>query len=117
MPVHIRFALMVFATSGSAGGLAHLIAMATHSFDQAAALGGGADMLLTALARSFMIPRPLMPLAMQTVTDWAPQCLALDGVQAISLGAADAALAAPKGLLSLVFVSVACCWAGVRRAD
>lgn len=98
------FALMVFATSASAVGMALLIAATTRSFDHAAALGGGANVVLAALA-GIMVPRPLMPAAMQTVSEWSPMGWALDGMQAVFLGAPDAALVAPKALLLLTFAA------------
>ena len=79
------FLLMVFATSASAVGLALLIGAYTRSFDHAAALGGGANVVLAALA-GIMVPRPLMPAAMQTVSEWSPMGWALDGMQAVFPG-------------------------------
>ena len=98
------FLLMVFATSASAVGLALLIAANTRSFDHAAALGGGANVVLAALA-GIMVPRPLMPAAMQNVSEWSPMGWALDGMQAVFLGAPDAALVVPKVLLLLAFAA------------
>jgi len=54
------FLVMVVATSAAAVGLALLIAAWTSTFEHAAALGGGANVLLAALA-GIMVPRPLMP--------------------------------------------------------
>lgn len=96
------FLLMVLATSASAVGMALLIAARTSSFDHAAALGGGANVVLAALA-GIMVPRPLMPAPMQNVSEWSPMGWALDGMQAVFLGAPDAALVLPKVLLLLAF--------------
>jgi len=112
------FALMVFATSASAVGLALLIGAYTRSFDHAAALGGGANVVLAALA-GIMVPRPLMPAAMQTVSEWSPMGWALDGMQAVFLGAPDASQVVPKAVMLLLFAS-AClliAWHPIRHLD
>jgi ABC-2 type transport system permease protein len=112
------FLLMVFATSASAVGLALLIGAYTRSFDHAAALGGGANVVLAALA-GIMVPRPLMPAAMQTVSEWSPMGWALDGMQAVFLGAPDASQVVPKAALLLLFAS-AClliAWHPIRHLD
>lgn len=112
------FLLMVFATSAAAVGLALLIGAYTRAFDHAAALGGGANVVLAALA-GIMVPRALMPPAMQTVSEWSPMGWALDGMQSVFLGAPDAAQVAPKVLLLLAFAG-AClllCWRPIRHLD
>ena len=112
------FLLMVFATSAAAVGLALLIAAYARSFDHAAALGGGANVVLAALA-GIMVPRPLMPAGMQTVSEWSPMGWALDGMQAVFLGAPDASQVVPKALLLLLF-ACACLlvgWRPIRRLD
>ncbi len=112
------FLLMVLATSAAAVGLALLIGAWTRSFDHAAALGGGANVVLAALA-GIMVPRPLMPAGMQTVSEWSPMGWALDGMQAVFLGAPDAAQVVPKALLLLLFAS-ACLllsWQPIRHLD
>ncbi len=82
------FALMVAATSTAAVGLALAIAACTRSFDHAAALGGGLNVILGAIA-GVMVPRVLMPPALQTVSEWSPMGWALDGLQAVFLGDPD----------------------------
>lgn len=112
------FLLMVFATSAAAVGLALLIGAYARSFDHAAALGGGANVVLAALA-GIMVPRPLMPAAMQTVSEWSPMGWALDGMQAVFLGAPDAAQVVPKVSLLLSFAG-ACLllsWHPIRNLD
>lgn len=79
------FALMALATSVAAVGLALLIAAYSRSFDQAAALGGGLNVVLGAIA-GVMVPRMLMPPFLQTVSEWSPMGWALDGMQAVFLG-------------------------------
>jgi ABC-2 type transport system permease protein len=99
-------------------GLALLIGAYTRSFDHAAALGGGANVVLAALA-GIMVPRPLMPEAMQTVSEWSPMGWALDGMQAVFLGAPDAPQVVPKAVLLLLFASacVLIAWYPIRHLD
>lgn len=80
---------MVVATSAAAVSLALLIAAYTRNFDHAAALGGGLNVVLGAIA-GVMVPRMLMPPALQTVSEWSPMGWALDGMQAVFLGEPDA---------------------------
>jgi len=99
------FVLMVFATSAAAVGMALLIATYARTFDQAAALGGGANVVLGALA-GIMVPRNLMPAGMQTLSEWSPMGWALDGMQTVFLGAPDASQVLPKVALLLIFAIV-----------
>jgi len=110
------FALMVFATSAAAVGLALLIAAYTRAFDHAAALGGGANVVLGAIA-GIMVPRTLMPPGMQTVSEWSPMGWALDGMQAVFLGAPDAPQVLPKAALLLAFAAgcLLLSWRPIRR--
>ncbi|MEO5771496.1 MAG: ABC transporter permease [Burkholderiaceae bacterium] len=111
------FLLMVFATSAAAVGLALLIAAHTRSFDHAAALGGGANVVLAAIA-GIMVPRTLMPAGMQTLSEWSPMGWALDGMQVVFLGAPDASQVLPKALLLMAFASVCLLlsWRPIRHA-
>ena len=112
------FLLMVFATSTAAVGLALLIAARTRAFDHAAALGGGVNVVLAALA-GIMVPRPLMPPGMQRISEWSPMGWALDGMQAVFLGAPDAAQIMPKAALLMAFgaVCLLLCWRPIRHQD
>ena len=80
------FFAMVVATSIAAIGLALLIAACTNTFDHAAALGSGLNVVLAAIA-GVMVPRMLMPPGLQSVSEWTPMGWALDGMQSIFLGA------------------------------
>ena len=112
------FALMVLATSAAAVSLALLIAAYTRSFDHAAALGGGANVVLGAIA-GIMVPRPLMPAGMQTLSEWTPMGWALDGMQAVFLGAPDAAQIVPKASLLLLFAAgcLLLSWRPIRHQE
>jgi ABC-2 type transport system permease protein len=110
------FAVMVFATSAAAVGLALLIAARTRAFDHAAALGGGANVVLGAIA-GIMVPRSIMPPGMQVLSEWSPMGWALDGMQTVFLGAPDAAQVLPKAALLLAFAG-ACLllsWRPIRQ--
>ena len=99
------FLLMVVATSAAAVSLALLIAAYTRNFDHAAALGGGLNVVLGAIA-GVMVPRMLMPPALQTVSEWSPMGWALDGMQAVFLGEPDAAFILPRAGLLAGFAAV-----------
>jgi ABC-2 type transport system permease protein len=112
------FLLMVLATSAAAVGLALVIAAHTRTFDHAAALGGGANVVLGAIA-GIMVPRTLMPAGMQTLSEWSPMGWALDGMQAVFLGAPDAAQIVPKASLLLAFAGVCLLlsWQPIRHPE
>lgn len=93
------FVLTVLATSAAAVSLALLIAAITRSFDHAAALGSGLNVIFGAIA-GVMVPRMLMPPSLQTISEWSPMGWALDGMQAVFLGVPDAMFMLPRlGLL------------------
>ena len=102
------FALMVVSTSAAAVGLALLIAAYTRNFEHAAALGGGLNVILAAIA-GIMVPRMLMPPALQNISEWSPMGWALDGMQSVFLGDPDMAFILPRVGLLLIF-SVVCLW-------
>ncbi len=95
-----------------------MIGAYARAFDHAAALGGGANVVLAALA-GIMVPRSLMPAAMQTVSEWSPMGWALDGMQSVFLGAPDAVQVVPNVLLLLSFASVCLLlsWRPIRNLD
>jgi ABC-2 type transport system permease protein len=103
------FLLIVLATSTAAVGLALLIASVSRTFEHAAALGGGLNVVLGAIA-GVMVPRMLMPPGLQTVSAWSPMGWALDGMQAVFLGAPIAADVLPRA--ALLFAFALACLAG-----
>ena len=107
------FAVMVAATSVAAVALALLIAAWSRSFEHAAALGGGLNVVLGAIA-GVRVPRMLMPPGLQTVSEWSPMGWALDGMQAVFLGDPDAATILPRAGLLLGFAA-ACLLLAWRR--
>lgn len=112
------FALIAAATSTAAVGLALLIAAWSRSFDQAAALGGGLNVVLGAIG-GVMVPRVLMPPGLQTLSEASPMGWALDGMQAVFLGDPDAAFMLPR--VALLFAMGALClllsWRPIRRVE
>ncbi len=92
------FFLMIAATSAAAVGLALAIAAWSDTFEHAAALGGGLNVVLGAIA-GVMVPRMLMPPTMQTLSEWSPMGWALDGLQAVFLGDPDMATILPRAAL------------------
>lgn len=99
------FLLMVAATSAAAVCLALLIAAYTRNFEHAAALGGGLNVVLGAIA-GVMVPRMLMPPTLQTVSEWSPMGWALDGMQSVFLGDPDAAFILPRAGMLLGFAAL-----------
>jgi ABC-2 type transport system permease protein len=111
------FALMALATSAAAVGLALLVASFSRNFEHAAALGGGLNVVLAAIA-GVMVPRVLMPPALQTISAASPMGWALDGMQAVFLGNPVAADVLPRAALLSGFALLcllASYWA-LRRA-
>ena len=112
------FFLMVFSTSAAAVGLALLIAACTRSFEHAAALGGGLNVVLAAIA-GIMVPRMLMPPGLQNISEWSPMGWALDGMQSVFLGDPESAFIVPRAVLLLAF-SAACfslSWLSLHRQE
>ena len=112
------FVLMVMATSAAAVGLALLLAARSRSFEHAAALGGGLNVLLGALA-GIMVPRMLMPPGLQTISEWSPMGWALDGLQSVFLGDPSAATLLPRAFLLATFgvMCIVMAWAPLKRAQ
>jgi ABC-2 type transport system permease protein len=112
------FILMVGATSAAAVGLALLIAACTRTFDHAAALGSGLNVVLGAIA-GVMVPRMLMPPLLQSVSEWSPMGWALDGMQSVFLGDPDAAFILPRAglLLGSAALCLLAAWWRIRNRE
>lgn len=110
--------LLAFAASVAAVGLALLIASSTRNFEHAAALGGGLNVVLAAIA-GVMVPRMLMPPELQVISAWSPMGWALDGMQAVFLGTPQAADILPRAGLLFAFGLVCLTWSGwkLRRRE
>jgi ABC-2 type transport system permease protein len=96
--------------------LALLIAACSRSFEHAAALGGGLNVVLGAIA-GVMVPRMLMPPRLQTVSEWSPMGWALDGMQSVFLGDPDATTIVPRAGLLGGFAVVCLLLAWWRLSD
>jgi ABC-2 type transport system permease protein len=109
------FLLTIVATSAAAVCLALLIAAHSRNFELAAALGGGLNVLLAAIA-GVMVPRMLMPSTMQTVSEWSPMGWALDAMQSVFLGDPDAEFILPRAglLLGFAVVCLLASWSPMR---
>lgn len=109
------FILIVACTSTSAVSLALLIATITRSFDHAAAVGSGLNVILGAIA-GIMVPRMLMPPRLQLISEWSPMGWALDGMQAVFLGSPDGVFMLTRAglLLGLSFLLMIICWLRLR---
>ena len=110
------FCLMVVATSAAAVGLALAIAAYARSFDHAAALGGGLNVILGAIA-GVMVPRVLMPPNLQVVSEWSPMGWALDGMQAVFLGHPEPSMIVLRASLLIGFAlfCIALSWRSIRQ--
>ena len=109
------FILIVACTSIAAVSFALLIATITRSFDHAAALGSGLNVILGAIA-GIMVPRMLMPPQLQLISEWSPMGWALDGMQAVFLGSPDGVFMLTRAglLIGLSFVLIILCWFRLR---
>jgi ABC-2 type transport system permease protein len=98
--------------------MALLIAACTKTFEHAAALGGGLNVILAAIA-GIMVPRMLMPPGLQTLSEWSPMGWALDGLQSVFLGEPEAAFILPRAGLLLAFsaVCLVLSWWALRREE
>jgi ABC-2 type transport system permease protein len=99
------FVVMVLATSTAAIGLALLIAASTRTFDHAAALGSGLNVVLAAIA-GVMVPRMLMPPGLQRLSASTPMGWALDGMQSIFLGSPEAGFMLSRAGLLFAFGAI-----------
>jgi ABC-2 type transport system permease protein len=109
------FVLIVSATSLCAIGVALLIAAITDSFDHAAALGSGLNVVFAAIA-GVMVPRMLMPPALQKLSEWTPMAWSLDGMQSVFLGTPTPVfiLSRVAYLLAFSLVCFAIAWRRLR---
>jgi ABC-2 type transport system permease protein len=110
-------AVVAACTSFAAIGWALLVAVCARTLEQATVIGGVGNLLAAAIG-GIMVPRFVMPPAMQHATELSPMAWALDGFHAVILRhgtAADIALPCLK-LLALAAVLVgAALWVHRRR--
>jgi ABC-2 type transport system permease protein len=110
-------ALVAACTSLAAIGWALLVAVWARTLEQATVIGGVGNILAAAVG-GIMVPRFVMPPAMQGVTEISPMAWALDGFHAVMLrqgGAAEVALPCLKLLALALALSGAALWIHHRR--
>jgi ABC-2 type transport system permease protein len=96
------FAATVAVTSLAAVSLSLVIAALAKTFELAAAVGGGVNVLLGAIA-GIMVPRPLMPPTLQEISAGSPMGWAFDAMQSVFLGEPDPSFIVPKLALLIAF--------------
>ncbi len=109
---HAPFALtlMALAVSFAAVSYALLIANLVSTAEQATIFTGVANLLMAAIG-GIMVPRFIMPAAMQALSLWSPMAWGLDGFLDVFLRQGDARMVAPEvarlGLFGLACLALA----------
>jgi ABC-2 type transport system permease protein len=110
-------AVVAACTSFAAIGWALLVAVCARTMEQATVIGGVGNLLAAAIG-GIMVPRFVMPPAMQQATELSPMAWALDGFHAVILrqgAAADIALPCLKLLALAAALALAALWIHRRR--
>ena len=110
-------AALAACTSCAAIGWALFVAVCARTLEQATVIGGVGNILAAAIG-GIMVPRFVMPPAMQRLTDLSPMAWALDGFHAVILrqgSLADIALPCLKLLAFGVLLAGAALWVQRRR--
>lgn len=103
--------LMATALSLCALGLALLIAVCSSTTEQATLLGGTGNIVLAALG-GIMIPKFVMPAAMQSIAQWSPMSWGLEGFLDVLLRSGSLRDIAPEaaGLTLLGLTAILLAW-------
>jgi ABC-2 type transport system permease protein len=112
-------ALMAACVSLCALGLALLIAVSARTTEQATLLGGTGNIILAALG-GIMIPKFVMPAAMQHIAQWSPMSWGLEGFLDVLLRSGSLRDIAPEasGLTLLGLTAILLAWVvQSRRTD
>ena len=115
----LLLAVMAASLSMAALGLALLIAVSSRTTEQATLLGGTGNIVLAAIG-GIMIPKFVMPAAMQAVANWSPMSWGLEGFLDVLLRSGSLHDIAPKaaGLTTLGLTAILLAWLiQVRRSD
>jgi ABC-2 type transport system permease protein len=110
-------AAVTACTSFAAIGWGLLVAVCSRTLEQATVIGGVGNILAAAVG-GVMVPRFVMPEAMQKVSEASPMAWALDGFHAVILrqgGAADIAAPCAKLLVLAAALFAAALWVHHRR--
>jgi len=105
-------AAVAACTSFAAIGWGLAVAVCARTLEQATVIGGVGNILAAAIG-GIMVPRFVMPEAMQTLADVSPMAWALDGFHAVMLrqgGAADIALPCIKLIALALMLLVVALW-------
>ena len=94
--------LLSFALSLSAIGLSTLLAVSASSAEQATTIGGILNILLGAIG-GVMVPKFIMPEAMQELSQISPMSWGLDGFLEIFLKSADITMVANEAFMLMLF--------------
>jgi len=107
----LLLALMAATLSIAALGIALLIAVSSSTTEQATLLGGTGNIVLAAVG-GIMIPKFVMPLAMQTIAKWSPMSWGLEGFLDILLRNGTLRDIAPEaaGLFTLGLTTLLLAW-------
>jgi ABC-2 type transport system permease protein len=111
-------ALMATSLSICALGLALLIAVCSSTTEQATLLGGTGNIILAALG-GIMIPKFVMPAAMQNIANWSPMSWGLEGFLDVLLRSGSLSDIAPEalGLTALGLAAILLAWFIQTRTD
>ena len=111
-------ALVCAAVSIAALGYALLISSLTRTTEQASLLGGAGNLILAAIG-GIMVPKFVMPEAMQQMTNASPMAWGLQGFLDVLLRGGGALEVLPEiaALLTFGVAALAVAWALLRRAE
>ena len=98
----LALTLLSFALSISAIGLASLIAVSANSSEQATTIGGISNILLGSIG-GVMVPKFIMPQAMQTLANISPMSWGLDGFLDIFLKGGGVLMVLNESLMLILF--------------
>lgn len=115
----LLLATMAASLSVAALGLALLIAVSSRTTEQATLLGGTGNIVLAALG-GIMVPKFIMPAAMQNIANWSPMSWGLEGFLDVLLRSGHGRDIAPEatGLTALGLAAILLAWfIQTRRID
>ena len=114
----VALALVCAAVSIAALGYALLISSITRTTEQASLLGGAGNLILAAIG-GIMVPKFVMPAAMQQMTNASPMAWGLQGFLDVLLRGGGPAEVLPEAAALLAFgaAALAIAWALLKRAE
>lgn len=114
----LALALVCAAVSIAALGYALLISSITRTTEQASLLGGAGNLILAAIG-GIMVPKFVMPAAMQQMTNASPMAWGLQGFLDVLLRSAGPLEVLPEvaALVTFGIAALAIAWAFLKRAE